>query len=90
MFVLTLPRSLLKFNAKTPLLAPLFQFPPRFAHRLTDYNGPFPTTGASYFGRPLFSNAFLYPPIMLPISLLYLLQTSLSCMDNGGAKPLAF
>lgn len=86
MFVLTFDRGLLKFNAKTPLLAPLFQFPPRYAHRLTDCNGPFPKTKEPpYLGRPLFSNAFLYPPIMFPISLLYLLQTSLSCMVNGGA-----
>lgn len=89
MFALTFDRGLLKLTMKTPLFAPLFQFPPRFAHRLTDYSGPFPT-GPPYFGRPRFSNAFLYPPIMLPISLLYLLQTSLSCMVNGGAKPLAF
>lgn len=90
MFVLEFDRGLLKFNAKTPLLAPLFQFPPRYAHRPTDCNSPFPKQMPPYFGRPLFSNAFLYPPIMLPISVLYLLQTSLSCMEMGGAKPLAF
>lgn len=33
MFVLTFDRGLLPFNAKTPLFAPLFQLPPRYARR---------------------------------------------------------
>lgn len=61
MFVLTFDRGLLKFNAKTPLLAPLFQFPPRYAHRLTDYNGPFPKQKAALFREALAFKCFLVP-----------------------------
>lgn len=44
MFLFTLDRALLKFTLNTPAPAPLFQFPPRFAHRLHNY-WPIPDNG---------------------------------------------
>ncbi|MCM1235121.1 MAG: hypothetical protein NC489_33900, partial [Ruminococcus flavefaciens] len=70
MLLLEFDRGLLKFSAKTPLLAPLFQLPPRIAHRASMYS-PLPMP---FVYLPLASIAFLYPPMILPISVLWRLQ----------------